>query len=277
VALVQLLVARSGQLAGRAAGRKNQSLADFGSSDIANFWLLYTINTPPAGVPPLLRSRAASSRGSLLRNGRPSPVRSRPFPPASSQRDLPRYDHEHQGQSFGVLDSLLRELLETVSFPTTSSHCRSSRCAIRSTPPRSTRMRTSRTHASISLSPRTLRSPDLIARLPQLAKACSSNYIEHLVRQALPGLRLLHVSGASQGHSGQAQLPVLQHRVLGSRLGLRHSRAATLPSTCPATSPNPAMELLILLPAAGVMTTARQWRRRAMTTSTISTASARTH
>src|SRR6202161_422208 len=42
--LVEILAAKSSQLAGTRR-QKNLSLADFGTSDIANFWLLYTINS----------------------------------------------------------------------------------------------------------------------------------------------------------------------------------------------------------------------------------------
>src|SRR5581483_6880427 len=42
--LVEILTARSSSIAGLRR-QKNQSLADFTAADIANFWLLYTINT----------------------------------------------------------------------------------------------------------------------------------------------------------------------------------------------------------------------------------------
>ena len=42
--LVEILAAKSSQLAGTRR-QKNLSLADFGAADIANFWLLYTINS----------------------------------------------------------------------------------------------------------------------------------------------------------------------------------------------------------------------------------------
>src|ERR1035438_10495094 len=41
--LVEILTARSGAIAGLRR-QKNQSLADFTAADIANFWLLYTVN-----------------------------------------------------------------------------------------------------------------------------------------------------------------------------------------------------------------------------------------
>ena len=34
---------------------------------------------------------------------------------------------------------------------------------------------------------------DLISKAPLLLKVCSANHIEHLVKQALPGMQLTHV------------------------------------------------------------------------------------
>src|SRR5208283_4842983 len=42
--LVEILTARSSAISGMRR-QKNQSLADFTAADIANFWLLYSVNT----------------------------------------------------------------------------------------------------------------------------------------------------------------------------------------------------------------------------------------
>jgi type VI secretion system protein ImpJ len=39
-----------------------------------------------------------------------------------------------------------------------------------------------------------MKEADLIARVPGLAKACSATHIEQLIRQALPGLKMMHVA-----------------------------------------------------------------------------------
>ncbi len=60
--LVEILSAKSSTLSG-SRRQKNQSLAEFSASDIANFWLLYTtINTAflPADPPPLRNARRPS-------------------------------------------------------------------------------------------------------------------------------------------------------------------------------------------------------------------------
>ncbi len=48
--------------------QKNQSLADFTAADIANFWLLYTINTAFPDLPPPLRNARRPSRSALFRH-----------------------------------------------------------------------------------------------------------------------------------------------------------------------------------------------------------------
>ncbi len=110
--LVELLSARSTQLS---AGRrqKNQSLADFTASDIANFWLLYTVNSnfpvfshlyeSKMGHPEELYAAMVTLAGSLTT-----------FSQKMRPRDLPLYVHDSLGPIFSELDEKLRSLLETV-------------------------------------------------------------------------------------------------------------------------------------------------------------------
>ena len=93
--------------------QKNQSLADFTTADIANFWLLYTINTyfpvlrhlfeTRAGHPEELYAAMLSLAGALTT-----------FSLKIHPRDLPLYDHDDLGACFTDLDEKLRLLLETV-------------------------------------------------------------------------------------------------------------------------------------------------------------------
>ena len=65
--LVEILTARSGAIAGLRR-QKNQSLADFTAADIANFWLLYTVNSALPAVPPPVRNARRTSGGTVLRH-----------------------------------------------------------------------------------------------------------------------------------------------------------------------------------------------------------------
>ncbi len=110
--LVEILSAKSSELAA-VRRQKNQSLADFTASDIANFWLLYTINSSFPVIshlfegggchPEALFSAMLSLAGALTT-----------FSQKIHPRDLPAYDHDDLGACFTDLDEKLRMLLETV-------------------------------------------------------------------------------------------------------------------------------------------------------------------
>jgi type VI secretion system protein ImpJ len=188
--LVEILAAKSTTLAGMRRQR-NQSLADFGVSDVANFWLLYTVNTyfprfrhlyeTRRGHPGELYSAMLALAGALTT-----------FSTQVHPRDLPSYDHLELGDCFGRLDELLRDLLEAVvpathvSLPLTKG--------------------TGAVYATSIEQDRYLSAPqiflalnagvkqdELLRRVPQLVKVSSGDRIEHLIRQALPGVALHHV------------------------------------------------------------------------------------
>src|SRR3954454_7592708 len=109
--LVEVLAAKSILLSGTRRQR-NLTLADFGTADIANFWLLYTINTTlpilqhifdtRRGHPEGLYAMMLSLAGSLT-------TFSTQFHPS----DLPRYEHDRLAQCFTDLDEKIRILLDT--------------------------------------------------------------------------------------------------------------------------------------------------------------------
>lgn len=189
--LVELLVARTSQLAG-ARRQRNESLADFSASDVANFWLLYTLNTEL----PQLRHLLAAARvhpealfSAMLRLAGALAT----FSNKVEARDLPRYDHEKLGACFSLLDALIRDLLATVipsnfvALPLKLVRPSVYAAAI----DKDEYLNSSRLYLAVSS---TLKAPDLIARFPNLAKVSSGTQIEDLIRQALSGLRLLHVA-----------------------------------------------------------------------------------
>ncbi len=93
-----------------------------------------------------------------------------------------------------------------------------------------------------------MRDADLIARVPQLAKICSSNYIEQLVRQALPGLRLAHVPAPPKAIPIKLNYQYFSIECSGAAWE-SVTRGRNLSVYLPGDIPNPAMELVILLPA----------------------------
>lgn len=242
--LVEILAARSSMLSG-VRRQKNQTLADFTSSDIANFWLLYTINShfplfrhlfdTRRGHPEGLFRLMASLAGALTT-----------FSLKIQPRDLPAYDHEELGRCFTDLDEKLRFLLETV-VPANfvSLPLRLVQPSIYATALAEEKYLTNtRMYLAIQAE---MNEADLISKAPLLIKVCSATHIEHLVRQALPGVRLLHTP------SPPSSIPIklnYQYFSLNQSGGAWEAicRARNLAAYVPADFPNPQLELIILLP-----------------------------
>ena len=242
--LVEILSAKSSALSG-SRRQKNQSLADFTASDIASFWLLYTINTAfpvishifetRGGHPETLFSAMLSLAGALTT-----------FSTKIHPRDLPAYDHENLGACFTALDEKLRLLLETVvpsnfvSLPFKLVQPNIYAVSI----DRDEYLKNTKMFLAITAQ---TGQGDLISKPPYLVKICSADQIDHLVQRALPGVPLSHAP------SPPAAIPVklnYQYFSLSQSGGPWETivRARNLAAYVPGDFPNPQLELLILLP-----------------------------
>ncbi|HUF27358.1 MAG TPA: type VI secretion system baseplate subunit TssK [Gemmatimonadaceae bacterium] len=188
--LVEILAARSGTLAGTRRQR-NQSLAEFGIADVASFWLLYTINSHL----PQLRHLFETRRGhpcDLFQAMLGLAGALTTFSTTVHPRQLPAYDHDDLTSCFTTLDEMLRELLETV-VPATSVSL-----PLRQVQPSvwATALDEERYLAAPQLY-LAVNAPgaraDLWPSLPHLAKVSSADRVDHLIRQALPGVALTHL------------------------------------------------------------------------------------
>jgi len=244
--LVEILAAKSDTLSGTRR-HKNESLADFTASDIANFWLLYTANS----YFPLLRHLMESRVGhpeSLYRTMLALAGSLTTFSATVQPRNLPLYDHEHLGTCFTDLDEKLRMLLETV-VPSNfvSLPLKLARPSIYETALADDKyLLNTRMYLAVSAD---LNEADLLKRVPQLIKVCSATHIETLIRQALPGMRLMHVP------SPPGSIPIkLKYQYFGLNLSgpawEAVQRARNFAAFVPGEIPNPQMELIILLPQA---------------------------
>jgi len=241
--LVELLVARGSQLAGTRR-QKNQSLADFTASDIANFWLLYTINShlpvlrhflESGNIQPELLFNELSDLGGALTA----------FSTKIAPKDLPAYNHEQLGACFADLDRLIRIMLETV-IP--SNFVALPLKMVRDTIyavsiDKDAYFENSRFYLAVAAD---IRDADLIDRGQKLLKACSATQLETLIRSALPGLRLQHVPTPPRS------IPVkLRHQYFaieqGGSLWESVLRARNFAVYAPSDILNPQMELVILL------------------------------
>lgn len=243
--LVELLSARSTMLADRRR-QKNQSLAEFGITDVANFWFLYTVNSSMPYLRHLFETRRGHPRqlftamlslaGALTA-----------FSEAMHPRDLPAYDHANLSVCFTDLDEKLRILLDTV---VPSNYVA---LALRLVAPY--------VYAAAIEQDRYLEAPewylaikadapvtDLVRRAPHLVKVSSANHIEQLIKQAVPGLELVHVANPPSA------IPIrVGHQYFRvSKAGPEWqnvARGRNVAAYVPADFPNPEVQLLVVLPA----------------------------
>ncbi len=242
--LVELLSAKSSTLSGLRRQR-NLGLADFGVADVANFWLLYTVNTHM----PVLRHVFETRRGHPAQlfqamsalAGALSTFSTRVHP-----RALPGYDHARPGEALSQLDEMIRDLLETV---VPASHVS---LPLRATEPSvyATAIDQDKYLAAPAayLAMRTsLRADELARRAPGLLKVSSADQIERLIRQALPGIPVRHVPNPPSA------IPIkldYQYFLL-DRSGPDWDavrRARNFAVYAPADLPDAQMELVLLLP-----------------------------
>ncbi len=242
--LIEILSVRSSQLAG-SRRQKNQSLADFTATDIANFWLLYTVNShfpifshlfeSKTRHPEELYAAMVALAGSLTT-----------FSPKLRPSDFPLYAHDSLGPLFSDLDEKLRSMLETV-VPTNlvSLPLKLVKTSIYATSLDDEKyLRNTRLYLAMTAET----DEDAIIRdVPRLVKVCSATHVEHLIKQALPGITLKHLPNPPDA------LPVkLKHQYFSlSQSGAAWeavTRARNLAAYVPDDFPNPKLELLILLP-----------------------------
>jgi type VI secretion system protein ImpJ len=240
--LIEVVVARSSQLAG-SRRQRNQSLADFSASDVANFWLLYTMNAHL----PVLRHFMEAERihpESLFLQMLSLAGALSTFSQKIGLRDLPKYEHEDQGKCFIALDAILTELLDTVvpsnfvALPLKPLRDSIYAAAI----DKDQYFENSRFYLAISSD---MREADLISRVPNLAKTCSATHIEQLIRQALPGLKLTHVPVPPRAIPVKLRYQYFSIERFGP-VWEAVTRARNFGVYVPSEIPNPEMELIIL-------------------------------
>jgi type VI secretion system protein ImpJ len=241
--LVEILAAKSTLLSGTRR-QKNLSLAEFGTADIANFWLLYTINShfpllqhifdTSRGHPEQLYSAMLSLAGSLTT-----------FSNQVHPRDLPKYKHDSLSECFSELDEKLRYLLETV-VPSNfvSLPLKLIQPSIYATSISDDKyLQNTRMYLAISAE---MTEAELIARTPYLIKLCSINHIEHLVKQALPGVALTHVPRPPSAIPVKLNCQYFSLNQSGPAWEAI-ARSRNLAAYVPGDFPAPQLELIILL------------------------------
>ncbi len=245
--ILEILSAKSTQLAG-GRRQKNQSLADFTASDIANFWLLYTVNSHIPVLSHLLQGQRCHPED-LFSELTALGASLTTFSTTIRPRDLPLYDHLNLSKVFSDLDEKLRMLLEAVvDKNVVSLPLKQLKNTIYATAIDQDKYLTN-TRMYLAFSADTSED-SIIRKVPQLVKACSASQIEQLINRATPGIALSHVSVPpsaipvkmkyqyfSLNQSGPAWEAVIRSRNFAAHV--------------PGELLNPQMELIILLPQAG--------------------------
>jgi type VI secretion system protein ImpJ len=242
--LVEILSSKSSELASTRR-QKNQSLADFTASDVASFWLLYTVNTylphfrhlfeTKRGHPEELYGVMLSLAGALTT-----------FSREISSDSFLSYNHDELEVCFADLDEKLRLLLEAVvpkNF--VALPLKEVRNHIYATAVDDDKYLVN-TKMYLAVSAET-KEVAVIQKAPALIKVCSADHIDHLVRQALPGVQLTHVPAPP------SSIPVklnYQYFSLNQSGGAWEAvgRARNLAAYVPGDFPNPKLELVILFP-----------------------------
>ena len=187
---VEVLTAKSTSLA-LPRKQRGRDTADFTTTEVANFWLLHTVNSylpelkhiwkVRRGHPDVLYRAMLRLAGALTT-----------FTMTQSVRDFPDYEHENLGECFTALDQRIRELLETVlpsKCVTIPLHL-TEKLVWTGSIADERYLKDSQFILSVSAN---MAVDELISKLPQLAKLSSPNDITRLVRISLPGIGLRHL------------------------------------------------------------------------------------
>lgn len=188
--LLDILLVKSEALAARHRERV-KSIVEYGTSDIASFWLLHTVNrnfpllnhlaaTP--SHPEVLYATMAQLCGELMT-----------FSSELTLKDIPVYHHEKLTEVFDRLDTIIRELLETVVSN------RYAAIPLDNTRPSFYigRLDSERLvenvdyYLSVSSD---LPTAHILEMVPLKLKAGSPDDVEKILNSALPGVRLVHAA-----------------------------------------------------------------------------------
>jgi type VI secretion system protein ImpJ len=244
--IVEVLSAKSTSLSG-ARRQRSKGLADFGVADVANFWLLYTVNTwlpefrhlyeTRHGHPEQLYAAMVGLAGALTT-----------FSTTIHPRDLPAYDHTDLTQRFGQLDETLRELLETVvpsnhvSLPLQLTDKGFHATAI----DQDRYLQAARMYLAVTAD---TKADDIAKKAPQLMKISSADRLDGLIKRALSGLPIQHIRNPPSALPVRLDYEYFELDLRGEEwdaIKVARNMAVYVPTDLPGAR----LELIILLPEA---------------------------
>ncbi len=240
---VELLAAKSQSLSGMRR-QKGSSLADFGSGEVANFWLLYTVNMylpqikhfwTMRRVHPELPYRAMLALAGALST----------FSLDEHARSFPDYNHNALGDCYSALDEKIRALLETaipskcISIPLSLVE----KSVFGGVVAKDEYFRKSQFFLSVSAA---MGVDDVVKQVPKQVKVSPPAEVHRLVRNALPGVTLRHAPvppGAIPVKLGKQYFSLNQSGILWD--GIVKSQQVNI--FVPEEFDKPELEMLIVL------------------------------
>jgi type VI secretion system protein ImpJ len=168
------------------------------------------------------------------------------FSPKLRPKDLPLYDHDNLGAILAELDEKLRSLLQTV-VPTNviSLPLKLVQPSIYATALADEKyLADTKMYLAVSTD---VSESFVIQKVPQIVKVCSATHIDHLVKNALPGIELKHLSNPPSAIPVKLKYQYFSLNQAGPAWEAVR-RARNLAAYVPEDIPKPQMELLILLP-----------------------------
>jgi type VI secretion system protein ImpJ len=192
--LVERIAAKAAAVSGTRRQR-NQGLADFSVTDVAGFWLLYTLNTHLPSLRHLHEVRrghpSALWEAMVALAGALTTFSAAPAP-------LPTYDHLRLGEVFTLLDARLHELLDTAVPDTAVARplkvVRPSVHAV--AVEQAAWLQAPQWYLAVHAP---LRAADVVPKVVHGCKVASADVVDTLIRQALAGVELVHVAQPPAG------------------------------------------------------------------------------
>lgn len=241
--LIEILDDKSAGLS-KGSAATARTWAEYSTRDIAQFWLLHTVNSALAPLRDLYAGRHAHPEQLFVQMLRLAGALCT-FAIDSHPRDLPLYNHTDLSGCFGALDHHIRTNLETVvptnvvSIPLQKSanyfydgEIKDPRCLARARWIFAIRSATGEV--------------EIIAKTPQIVKICSKLFVPKLVERALPGMVLTHLPAPPSSISARVDAqyfsinlsgPCWEHILQTRQVGIY----------VPGDLPEPELELLIIL------------------------------
>jgi type VI secretion system protein ImpJ len=241
--LIEILDDKSVSLSTGAAAA-GRTWAEYSTRDVAQFWLLHTVNSALAPLREMYTGRHVHPEQLFVQMLRLAGSLCT-FALEAHPRDLPSYNHLDPADCFGSLDHCIRTYLGTVvptnviSIPLqkTSDYLyegevTDQRCLDRTRWVFSIRSSTGEV--------------EVISKTPQLVKICSKLFVPKLVERALPGMALTHLAIPPSSIAAQVDAqyfslnrsgPCWEHIVQTRQIGVY----------VPGELPNPELQLFVIL------------------------------